>query len=887
MTQEGVSGSPSKPFSSTLISLLSIIERSNAPETTAEQSEEVVKNLVALKDNSSPSQENALGLKDLTIALRTSFCDYLPASLQAKVMVIQWVASLLKSPSTYKTRTICAVIQELAEVLKFRWLKTENAEHWLPLCISLLELSNACVDALRKQHESALAGFLAGQGWIQLTQIVIGSNANFFKMLHVHPVSKSTAFKSWCKEAFEVQNNYFGFLDTQILPSVALRNACGNTLTMACNLFLASAKEVISELKLLNLTSKAFMRLIPYCFDTSEIRLNLSHVSMSSGSLGYDMPEVVKFIGPLEDVCISTLLEGAENASSDEKFEVIYELCYSGQPTTDKIDGIDPLTPYEWNYGQLHIVLRIMTIFDQLSPDLQLRLFPISKITCLSEPGPGSRFSLISSLVNCIVRLHREEFVPLMDHKAQQPSEDLYLQVLSDITIFSLLVQPEQFLTLRVEMLGLVFHTSEVVSMLAMDWWRCVADRLGQSFTIEQVLLLSEMLGSIPNGVASDKLRRLIQSLCHLLDTSSQGVVIEGVMNKLNDMSANFLCNFPFGSLASQNLEHFADKAMETWRGYFEHLEDLNIVVDVFYAMHPYIASLVSAFSSPQFAGGLHVEVQQSVAAWCVNLLIGCQELISFAQSRPKSIEKIACTVEHVVALLQVLQPLSTADLIQVLSTFVQWIPLANELRPISPCGLAQFLASCGAVEAFDEEEQTKICSLLKALYAPLFEDSRWVVVHQALVSYATLSAGARSPEILQGVIPTAFAESARRYQNHEVLPGHTTGKEERVFWSQLQQSPDGHAPSSIPATATVPTTTLRGLKALSNPVVSKEDCLQGLRVASIYLEGLTQVSPDSLDQGLRAQLMAEMWTLQSLMERLVTPEAKGKDSMVTMDGGN
>ncbi|KAG0240460.1 hypothetical protein BGW41_006981 [Actinomortierella wolfii] len=643
---------------------------------------------------------------------------------------------------------------------------------------------------------------------------------------------------------------------------------------MACNLFLASAKEVISELKLLNLTSKAFMRLIPYCFDTSEIRLNLSYVFMSSGSLGYDMPrllsneacsnmhpsvysEVVKFIGPLEDVCISTLLEGAENASSDEKFEVIYGLCYSGQPTTDKIDGIDPLTPYEWNYGQLHIVLRIMTIFDQLSPDLQLRLFPLSKITCLSEPGPGSRFSLISSLVNCIVRLHREEFVPLMDHKAQQPSEDLYLQVLSDITIFSLLVQPEQFLTLRVEMLGLVFHTSEVVSLLAMDWWRCIADRLGQSFTVEQVLLLSEMLGSIPNGVASDKLRRLIQSLCHLLDTSSQGVVIESVMNKLNDMSANLLCNFPFGSLASQNLEHFADKAMETWRGYFEHLEDLNIVVDVFYAMHPYIASLVSTFSSPQFAGGLHVEVQQSVAAWCVNLLIGCQELISFAQSRPKSIEKIACTVEHVVALLQVLQPLSTADLIQVLSTFVQWIPLTNELRPLSPCGLAQFLASCGAVEVFDEEEQ------------------------------ATLNAGSRSPEILQGVIPTAFAEPARRYQNHEVLPGHTTGKEERVFWSQLQQSLDGHAPPSIPATATVPTTTLRGLKTLSNPVVSKEDCLQGLRAASIYLEGLTQASPDSLDQGLRAQLMAEMWTLQSLMERLITPEAKGKDSMITMDGGN
>ncbi|KAF9158932.1 hypothetical protein DFQ26_007096 [Actinomortierella ambigua] len=922
MTEELVNGTPPKQFSPALITLMSIIARSNTASLTAAECEEVVRDLVALRNDKSLSQESALGLKDLTVALRTSFCDFLPASLNAKIEMVGWVASLLQSQATYKTRTICAVIQELAEVLKFRWLKPENAEHWFP-------------------------------------------------MLNPHPMSKSASFKAWCKEAFEVQNNYYAFLDTQILPSAALRDTCG-------------AKEAISEFRILNLACKAFIRMIPFCYDTSEHRLNregivfficlgtcsnaqetlnvakliserekamhkraftllrffVSHLRhiiqalavflcrvdhsalkcrnyirftlfhLRSRLLSNDAcakmhptvySDVVKFIGPLEDACIGTLLEGAEFASNDEKFEVFYEFCYSGRPNADQLKGVEPLTPYEWNYGRLHIILRTMTVFEQLPCDLQLRLFPPSKTMIGGadhHQRPGSRFSLVALLFNCLGQLRQDEFVPLMDRKAQQSSEDIYLQVLSDLTIFSLLVQPAQFTTLRVEMLGWIFHSSEVISLLAMDWWRCMADRLGQSFTVDQVLVLSEMLSAIPNGVASNKLSRLIRSLCLMLDAASQIEVAESVLSKLDGLSSSLLSNFPFGSLSGQSLEHITNNIMATWRGCFEHLEDLNIVVDVFYAMYPYIASLVSIFSSPQLVGELPVEVKQSVVEWCVNLLFGCQELISFAQSRPKSVEKISYTVEHVVTLLRVLQPLSTTHLIQVLSTFAQWIHLTEELRPLSPCGLAQFLTSCGAIDIFDEEEKTTIRDLLKTLYAHLLEDSHWLVVSQALSSLAILSVEARNPEILHDVIPATYAESVRRYQHHELLPEHTTPKAEKEFWRGLQLSLDGFLPSSasvMPATSSkaaaaatslgaattvMSTTTLRDLKTLSNPVVSKQECLQGLRAATTYLERLAQDSPEGglLDQGLRAQLAAEMGTLQSLMQRLITPQASDKD---------
>ncbi|KAF9969871.1 hypothetical protein BGZ73_007595 [Actinomortierella ambigua] len=862
MTEEVTNGTPPKQFSPALITLMGIIARSNTPRLTTEECGEVVKELVALRNDSSLSQDSALGLKDLTVALRTSFCDFLPASLNAKIEVVSWVASLLQSQATYKTRTICAVIQELAEVLKFRWLKLENAEHWLP-------------------------------------------------MLSSHPLSRSASFKSWCKEAFEVQNNYYAFLDSQILPSATLRDACGGTLTMVCNLFLMSAKEVISDLKTLNLTCKAFIRLIPFCYDTSEYRLNREGIvlficlgtcsnaqeTLSVGKLKSEREQamhkraftllrffvshlrhiiqalamslcrvdqsalkcrnyirftlfhlrsrllsndacakmhstvyndVVKFIGPLEDVCIGTLLEGAEGASDDEKFEVFYEFCFSGRPNANQLKDVKPLTAYEWNYGRLHIVLRTMTVFDQFSSDLQLRLFPPSKTVrgSADHRGSGSQFSLVTSLVNCLIQLRHDEFVPLMDRKAQQPSEDLYLQVLSDLAIFSLLVQPVQFTTLRVEMLGLLFHTSEVISLLAMDWWRCMADRLGQPFTVEQVLVLSDMLSAVPNGMASHKLSRLIRSLCYMLDA---------------------------------NLDTLTDKIMEAWRGCFEHLEDLSIVVDVFYAMHPYIVSLVSIFSNPQVSGVLHSEVHQSVAAWCVNLLIGCQELISFAQSRPKSTEKIACTVGHVVDLLRALQPLSRTDLIQVLSTFAQWIHLTEDLRPLSPCALAQFLASCGAVEVYEDEEK------------------------------ATLSLETQSPEILKDVIPASLTDSVRRYQRHELLPEHTTAKAENEFWGALQLSPDGLLPSSATATsASAMLITLRDLKTLSNPMVSRQECLQGLRAATTFLERLVhQESPEELDHSLRAHLAAEMGTLQSLMERLVTPPQAGdKATTLNVNGG-
>ncbi|KAG0013507.1 hypothetical protein BGZ80_011027 [Entomortierella chlamydospora] len=218
-------------------------------------------------------------------------------------------------------------------------------------------------------------------------------------------------------------------------------------------------------------------------------RLVQGHLQLRKRFCGMQKPNSLctvlhkKFVNAVEEIIVSALF-GSERASDDEKRALIHEFALASGPRA-AIDLGEPLSDYEWDMGRLKFLLKVISIFDEFSPTLQLQLYPT-----LGTTGPDS---ILSKIVDCANNIGLREFVPLSVEGAGQENGDLYVRILSDLCTFALLLQPKQFAKMQIDMIGLVLAQSELWSLIAEDWWTCISDRLGQDFTTIQVQVLMEL----------------------------------------------------------------------------------------------------------------------------------------------------------------------------------------------------------------------------------------------------------------------------------------------------------------------------------------------------------------------------------------------------------
>lgn len=194
--------------------------------------------------------------------------------------------------------------------------------------------------------------------------------------------------------------------------------------------------------------------------------------------------EMIKFVNVVEEVIVAGIFS-SQLALDEEKRATLQEFSISPGPRA-VFDNSEALTEQEWILGRLYFLLKTITLFDEFSPSLQLQLYPVEK-----NSNYGSPFTRI---VESLRALDLQEFLPLATQDADQDYGDVYTRTLTELVTFAHLIEPRQFAKLQIDMIGLVLDPTELLSLLAVDWWTCISERFGQGFTTSQVVVLMELV---------------------------------------------------------------------------------------------------------------------------------------------------------------------------------------------------------------------------------------------------------------------------------------------------------------------------------------------------------------------------------------------------------
>lgn len=927
MEQDRVHNAPQKSVLSPLLSDFLGLIRSNSNPSRSDSS--VVDSLVAFRQNT----QAPLSLQDLTIAFRKSLLYARPSALHTKVFVTDWLSDLVKSSSHTKAPT--AVIQELAKVSDQLNLTRQETEEWMPLLISLCNLTDSCLGVVRGLTQSALASFVEDQACIMLASIILETGTRVFRHLDRSQVkrARSEGYMTWNQRTLDMTKSFMEFTE-QVLQINGVKEHASDMVIAVCNMLLRYAEDARSEYVYLNITFKSIVLLVPNCVKDRNIRLEklavvrllcdgvhgtildmyrtcvdntkvidgffkrrwtlarfyMAHFKMLVSSLFKDIcsagdeavacrgllryllfflrgrvcsnevirrkhpeiqSEMMKFVNVVEEVIVAGIFS-SQSALDEEKRATLQEFSTSPGPRA-VFDNSDALTEQEWILGRLYFLLKTITLFDEFSPALQLQLYPVEK-----NSNYGSPFTRI---VESLRALDLQEFLPLATQDADQDYGDVYTRTLTELITFAHLIDPRQFAKLQIDMIGLVLGPTELLSLLAVDWWTCISARFGQSFTTSQVVVLMELLSTLPIGRSSQKVRLLLCSMLPLLDESSQANVANSLMILLDRMTDNeqstLLSCFPYECLGESSIGPLVGKCADGWRNAGNLLSDERLFLEAFYTLPQHVTCLASIYSNPKLTASLPPHLQVTLVGWSINILGEINDLLFMVQNDQHALAKISCTAEAVVEFLRSTGPLQCEEMIQVLTAFNSWTKLPPFKQPLSKLLMARFLASCSEVDITDNSQMEKMETLLTAIYESLLRENDWTIVHETLNSLAVLSNNTRYPQLSRRCIPVPARHLVRNIQemeSGEMVPTDNSWR----FWATFRGR------MKCLDTPSFGGNSVRNVQNQSREQPSTTACLSSLTTATRYLETLH--SQGKVDPAFSSRIAAELFKLQNLV---------------------
>ncbi|KAF9928392.1 hypothetical protein FBU30_002390 [Linnemannia zychae] len=735
-----------------------------------------------------------------------------PSALHTKAFVADWLSDTIKSTSHTKAPT--TVIHELARVSDQLNLSRQETEEWMPLLISLCNLTNSCLGVVRGLTQSALIAFVKDQTSILLATVILETGTRVFRHLDRTQVkrARSEGYMTWNQRTLEMTKSFMEFMEHILQTNSVKEHASDMIVAVVCNMLLRYAEDARSEYIYLNLTFKSIVLLVPNCAEDRGIRFEkaavvkllcdgvhgtimdiyrtcvdntgaeviegffkrrwtlarfyMSHFKALVNSLFKDIcstkdeaiacrrllryllyflrgrvcsnevirrrhpeiqQELMKFVNVVEEVIIGGIFASSA-ALDEEKCAVIQEFSVSTGPRAIS-EYSDALTEQEWILGRLYFLLKTVTLFDEFSTWLQLQLYPIERVSTYSSP--------LTRIIESIRSLDLQEFLPLAGQDPDHDSGDIYIRALTDLVTFAHLIQPRQFAKLQIDMIGLVLEPNELLSLLAIDWWTCISTRFGQNFASSQVMVLTELLSTLPIGRSSQKVRLLLCSLLPQLDGPLQITVTSHLLSLLDRMADNeqstLLSCFPYECLSESSLTQVVARCVDGWQNACSLLSDEKLVLEAFYTLPQNVACLSSIYSNPILRAGLPTDLRMTLIGWSTEIISGVNELLFLVQNDQHALNKISCTVDAVVDFLGSTAPLQCEEMIQILNAFSSWTKLPESKLPMSKLLMARFLVSCSSVEISEGPQMDRMVTLLTGLYDFLLREDDWTIVHDTL----------------------------------------------------------------------------------------------------------------------------------------------------------
>jgi len=195
--------------------------------------------------------------------------------------------------------------------------------------------------------------------------------------------------------------------------------------------------------------------------------------------------ELSKLVSIIEDIIPLAILK-SKTATEENKLAVVHEFSVAAGPRVVFLSSAEPLSEQEWRLGRLYYLLKMMTIFEELSDALQTELYP--------PVQNGSGVSLLRMLVDCVDSLSWDECLYPAAESVEMDRDHLSLDILADLSTFSHALPLKQFNRLQLDMTELVLGRSEFWSLLAREWWIGTSVRLGSDFTRSRVRSLTELV---------------------------------------------------------------------------------------------------------------------------------------------------------------------------------------------------------------------------------------------------------------------------------------------------------------------------------------------------------------------------------------------------------
>ncbi|KAI1305566.1 hypothetical protein EDD11_004923 [Mortierella claussenii] len=541
---------------------------------------------------------------------------------------------------------------------------------------------------------------------------------------------------------------------------------------------------------------------------------------ISSDVIKRDHPQVqsniVKIVHAAEDIVMGALYV-SERASDDERRALVQEFILSPGPR-GAFTLTSSLTEYEWDLGRLKFLLKTISLFDEFSPTLQLQLYPFD--------GAARQASLLDRVVQCVNAIGLREFAPHMADGTNHEGGDLYFRVLSELVTFACLLQPKQFSRLQVDMVGLALGQSDLWSLIAKDWWTCISDRLGQSFTTNQVLVFVELLTSLPVGRASKNIGALLRSMVPLLEEEAQNMLT--ILQERTHLNTHTLLTcFPYESLTASNLDNLVNCCTDGWRSACDLLTDERLVLEALYSMHQYVSCLAIIIGKSERYCILPSEMRQTLLMWSVEIAGGVHELIQQVQGQDTV--KPSRTIEEIFAFLTWMPPLSSETLVQV-----------------------------------------KIKTCLQTLFSSLLQDVEWTVIHESIINLITFCENTRYPrlaeEVMLSCIPDALRDTVHKLIAETRNPSHpSTPGDSQTFWTTIDVR------TRCLQTQRCKSKPLSDIQAMSGSRPSAAACIAAMATVSRYFEA--NLTPDEAgDSKLRDRLTSELARLQNLVQRRQGP---------------
>ncbi|KAF9982529.1 hypothetical protein BGZ65_002762 [Modicella reniformis] len=767
------------------------------------------------------------------------------------MFVTDWLSDLMKTSSHTKAPT--DIILELSKVLAQLNLSKQGTEEWMAVLVSLCNLTDSCLGAVRKLDQGAMCAFLQDSASLSLTSIVLDTGMRVFRHIDRNQTkrARSEGYLAWNQKALNLTKNLLEFLGEQVQQSQELREHAGD-MTISGRY----AEEARCEYAYLNLTFKCITMLVPNCEENRALRLDTQSAIhlLCEGILGSFMDIFMASVesNEVNDVYISRrwtlakfyishlrplashLFKDICSLRSDAatcRGLVRYLLFFMrGRFTTSET--------IKRNHPQIQSeIVKVVGIVEDILVSTILeteRASDDDKHAVIHEfsmaPGPRAAFSFAE---------------PLSEYEWDVGRLKFLLKIIGMFDEFPETLQLHLYPPKRIAIQDSLFD--RVVD--------CV-----------DTINTCEFLTTLPLGTACTKVASLIGSMVKTLDGSFQLTFAADIMAMIDRMPSEnlhtLLSCFPYDSLSScVNLDSLTNRCTDEWRHACSLLSDEHVVVDAFYAMHPHVACLASIFSNVERRRTLSDDIKVRLIGWSAEILGDAHGLLKFVQDDIKSLRKVSRTIEDIVAFLQSMQPLQSAELILFLNAIVSWEDLPFQCRPLPRASIARFLASCCAVEISEDSHMAEIKNLLVILYNTLLSDSEWVVIHATLMSLVLFKKGTRYPQLLDTCIPEAFHDvilSLLKPPNDKTTLSIST-EDSQLFWSMVDVR------TKCLRSQKFSNHTVSDLQTMSGSLPTSYACMSALSTVAEYLKALNNAQVDNHE--LRNKLTEELARIQRLAQ--------------------